>query len=353
VRRYLEQVRRPGTSEEPQRAAALFSLLLPGFSVPDAITELIIIPDGILTDLPFEALRDRSGRRVIERFSISYAPSASTYALLVSREPRSRTDSTLLALGNPVVDGRGAGSQVGREVDAEHASLLSPLRYAAAQMQGLARAYGPAARVLEGPAATEAALRADLSGVSTLHLATRGIVDEGQPGRSRLILTAAADDDGVLQMRELFALRLNRALVTLPAVETAVAVNTRSEGLGGLSRAWFYAGADTVVTSLWTVDARTTPRLMTDFYEAMARGLPAAEALRQAKLRLMNGSAGGTDPFSWAAFVTIGNGAWTGAPPQAPSRWPLMAGAAAAAAAGAAVPAIWWARRRRTSASHS
>jgi CHAT domain-containing protein len=98
--------------------------------------------------------------------------------------------------------------------------------------------------------------------------------------------------------------------VTLSACETALGANVRGEGIIGLARAFFYAGADTVVASLWQVDDRSTSEFMIEFYRALGQGQTAAAALRLAKLRFLRGSGPFRSPYYWAAFIVEGDGSW-------------------------------------------
>ncbi|HEX9368518.1 MAG TPA: CHAT domain-containing protein [Vicinamibacterales bacterium] len=346
VRAYLKSV---GGAGEPDSAATLYRLLLQDAHVPPGVDTLAVIPHGILFDLPLEALRGPDGVRVIERYDIQYAPSASSFALLASRGAGARRTPSVLAVGNPLVTGsKGAPT---RDVGVEHLSLLRPLPFTGTELRAIAEVYGPAARILEGAGATERALRdADLSALTILHFATHGLIDESHPERSGLVLTALPPaDDGVLQVREVYGLRLHEALVTLSACETALGTNVRGEGMIGLSRAFFYAGADLVVASLWNVNDRSTATLMTRFYEGLGRGEPAAAALRHAKLTFLQGPQKMRDPYYWAPFIAIGNGDWANAPvPPRPRRlqraWLLALGAAAIA-----LVIVSARRRRRTS----
>ena len=349
ARAYLTATSKPGDRSEPSLAARLYRVLFADLTLPDGVDELIVVPHGILCDLPFEPLRDAAGRRLIERVTVAYAPSASSYALL-TQGGRPHTPS-LLAVGNPVLATGGAARDRGTDVG--HLSLLAPLPYTSVEINAIARIYGNGARVLEGEAATEQAVRdADLSSVSILHFATHGVIDEDHPDRSALVLTARPPaEDGVLQVREIYGMRLRGALVTLSACETALGEQVRGEGIIGLSRAFFYAGANLVVASLWNVNDKSTATLMTAFYEALGRGMPAAAALRQAKLSFLNGrQAAMRDPYYWAPFVALGNGAWAAAPAPRPGRGatPARLGAAAAALMLGVIAWLW---RRRASRS--
>jgi tetratricopeptide (TPR) repeat protein len=345
TREYLQSVSQPGVPAEPALAASLFRLLFPDLSVSPGIDDLIVIPDGILHDLPFESLRDPSGHRLVERYGIEYSPSASSFAVIAGRAvARDRLSSRVLAIGNPVINGREPASN---RDGLESVSMLKPVPFTGTELRAIKRLYGRSARVLEGPDATELELReADLSSVSILHFATHGLIDEAQPERSGLVLTARPPgDDGILQMREVYDLRLRDALVTLSACDTALGANVRGEGIIGLSRAFFYAGADAVVASLWSVNDRSTSDFMIEFYKALGQGRSAAAALRLTKLRFLERAGPFRAPYFWAAFIVTGNGSWQGAPAVDQGRNAIVY--AIPAAALSLVLLILWRRRSR------
>ena len=128
-----------------------------------------------------------------------------------------------------------------------------------------------------------------------------------------------AGENGLLQAWEIFeSLRIDADLVTLSACQTALGKEVAGEGIVGLTRAFQYAGARTVLASLWSVADESTAELMTRFYSGLKDGLPKDEALRQAQLGFINGpivigegeSSGERDlshPFYWAAFQLYGD----------------------------------------------
>jgi CHAT domain-containing protein len=322
TRRFLESVRKANDPAEPELASRLFRVLLPDLTFAANVDDLIVVPDGILHYLPFEVLRDSAGHRLLERFTVEYAPSASSFAVIADRGAASpSTFAGVIAIGNPLI--KGAATAASRDANIEYVSMLKPLPFTGTEVRGIARVFGSTARVFEGPNATEAVLyQTDLSAVSILHFATHGLLDESKPERSGLVLTSSSpSDDGILQMREVYGLKLRDALVTLSACETALGANVRGEGIIGLSRAFFYAGAGAVVASLWPVDDRSTSEFMIEFYQALSQGQTAAAALRQAKLHFLKGSGRFQAPYYWAAFIVEGNGDWHRAPlPRAKAR---------------------------------
>jgi CHAT domain-containing protein len=131
-----------------------------------------------------------------------------------------------------------------------------------------------------------------------------GYTDLDYPDRSALIFApdASGADDGLLQVREIRSLHLNAKLVTLSACNTGVGP-VGEVGVANLGNAFIEAGADTVVSTLWEVDDQTTEHLMADFYGRLASHERKVDALRSAKLALINQ---GLTPFFWASFQVVG-----------------------------------------------
>ena len=118
-----------------------------------------------------------------------------------------------------------------------------------------------------------------------------------------------SSEDGILQVGEIMRLKLHADLVTLSACSTGLGKLVDGEGILGLTRAFFYAGAANVTVSLWNVNDSATASLMESFYGNLNRGLPKREAMRQAKLSLLHSSQSlWQHPHFWAAFVLEGQG---------------------------------------------
>jgi hypothetical protein len=212
VRRYLEVASAPGGADL-EGARALGSMLLPALD-GDASegTRVIIAPHGILQYLPFEALADRSGRYLIEKYNMAYVPSVSSLGYL-RHAPATRTRGRrIVAVGNPVMSGAAAAD---RQTQIDWMNMLRPLPHTREELRRIASIFGGAGRILEQEDANETALAASLADAGILHFATHGLVDEEQPDRSGLALTVRSpDSDGLLQMREIYRLRIPATLVT-------------------------------------------------------------------------------------------------------------------------------------------
>jgi CHAT domain-containing protein/Tfp pilus assembly protein PilF len=303
TREGLQTVRLPRRGEvEPVVRAAMEALRSPGGDVHgagrrlyDAVAapvvahvpegwRLLVVPHGVLSYLPLETALDSAGRYVIERHAVSYAPSASSLAYLRADPAAPAPGGVLLAVGEPELAGAAPAGE--RAVDPELAGLLKPLAHGAEELREIRSIFGGATRLLTGARATEEELaRVDGATVRVLHFATHGLLDDRRPDRSALALTARPPaDDGLLQTREVFRLRLKSRLVTLSACQTALGRELTGEGLVGLARAFFYAGADAVMASLWSVDDASTTRWMAHFYRRLAAGDAIDEAARAAKL---------------------------------------------------------------------
>jgi CHAT domain-containing protein/TolA-binding protein len=283
---------------------------------------LTIVPDGILHYLPFEALVAGGAgqpRFLVEDFTIGYAPSVTVYASLMAQgTPKAAAGRReLLAYGDPALQPAasraGKPAEIGelvRGVYAVRGAKFTALPAARAEVEAISALFPPGLRRTRlGADASEAALkREDLASYKRLHFATHGVVDEQIPARSGLLLAPGGpEEDGVLQLNEIFNLDLDAELVTLSACQTGLGKLVTGEGVVGLTRAFLYAGAARVAVSLWEVDDLATGRLMESFYRRMKAGERPAEALRQAKLEMLRAEpAAWRNPYFWAPFVLVG-----------------------------------------------
>jgi CHAT domain-containing protein len=189
---------------------------------------------------------------------------------------------------------------------------LEPLPATRDEVREIAGLF-PGAEVYLGKEATEehakqASPRADL-----LHFAGHGLVNERFPLDSALALTIPTPlqqgrDNGLLQAWEIFeSLRLDANLVTLSACDTALGKEMGGEGLLGLTRAFQFAGARTVLASLWNVSDLSTAKLMKGFYSYFRQGKTKDEALRAAQLDLMRSKEKLSHPYHWAGFALYGD----------------------------------------------
>ena len=270
-----------------------------------------IVPDGPLFRLPFGALRDGAARYLVERYTIHYGPAVGTFALTAARTPPDPSGRVLL-VGDPA-----------RFPPAEDGAALPQLPGSRREMDGIARLMGPE-RVerLQGTEATEARVRERARDAPALHFSTHGVVRDDTPLESFVALEPGAGgeaDDGRLTSADVYGLQLRTDLVFLSACRTARG-GVSADGVIGLTRAFFHAGAASIVATLWDVADETTQRLVADFYGARLAGQDKATALRTAQLRMLGELRGGRvkvqtaagpvalpeHPALWASFVLLG-----------------------------------------------
>jgi CHAT domain-containing protein/Tfp pilus assembly protein PilF len=291
------------------------------------ITTLIVVPDGILNYLPFETLRVPDGNShsfLLERYRISYVPSVSTLQFFSRRQGSLSWSKDFLAFGAPVRPGAGHpmdsanefGEDLLRGLYFDRDVALTPLPFSKTEIKKAEKLF-PADKkdVYLGDQASEAVLkRTTLSKYRILHFACHAILDDNVPLRSSLVLSPGVegDEDGFLQVREIYNLRMDAELVVLSACQSGNGSLEQGEGLVGLTRGFFQAGAHSIVSSLWAINDRSTADFIEDFYTALARGEDKSSALRAAKLRVLKSSR--AHPFYWAAFILSGDPApvWQG-----------------------------------------
>jgi CHAT domain-containing protein len=281
-------------------------------ALPTGVTRLIVVPDGPLHRVAFDALRLPDGRLAVERWAIGLAPSAAVATVLrqVDRvapageaaEPR------LLALGDPAfASERAAG--LTREGDLFRGAFdatggLPRLAASGDEARDVAR-YSAGSEVRLRDDASEAWVkRARVDRFRVIHLATHALVDENSLARTSLALAPGAGEDGFLSPADLSALKLDADLVVLSACRTAGGVVVSGEGLQGLTTPLLEAGARSVIATQWRIGDRSTVRLVRDLYDALARGAPVAEALREAKLAAIRRGAPASE---WAGFTVVGD----------------------------------------------
>jgi CHAT domain-containing protein len=304
-------------------------------------TRLLISPDGQLALIPFEALVDDAGAYLIERFSVSYLSAGRD--LLRMQVPRASRSAPLVVadplFGEPNVP-TAASASATNAVGSVRRSITSaadmstvyfaPLTGTLQEARSIQSVF-PDIQVLTGARATESALRR-VQAPRILHIATHGffledagrVADGAGPGataaRPRILnpllrsglalaganLTAGSKDDGVLTALEAAHLNLwGTKLVTLSACDTGVGVVRNGDGVYGLRRSVFLAGAETLVMSLWPVSDYVTREMMAAYYTGLRNGLGRGEALREVQLSMLKRK-NRSHPFYWASFIQAG-----------------------------------------------
>jgi CHAT domain-containing protein len=285
----------PGSRRHRWRAdiAKKLSKALMPFSDKLGSSRLIIVPDGVLQEVPFAALPDPNGGGFLfQRHKVSLLPSVSVLRAIRQIVANRKAPDGALAMFS-VSDFPQGGWE--------------PLSHSREEAEGIRdhidKTEVPPFVAFDDTANKEAVTSGRLKGFRIIHFATHASNHPKHPELSKIILY-----DGELTVREIQNLDLRAELVVLSACETAQGVEVVGEGQVGLAHAFIYAGAARVVASLWKVDDEGTSQFMQRFYYEMSKeggDLAPAEALRAAQ-KWMSDQARWRSPYYWAGFQLIG-----------------------------------------------
>jgi CHAT domain-containing protein/Tfp pilus assembly protein PilF len=302
-----------------QRARALYDLLVkPAETQIAASQRLLIAPDGPLHTLPFSALARKEREYLVEWKPLHTIVSATLYAeLKKTRIERRNPPLQLAAFGNPRYPRLDQNSSSSRSANVEVAFSvergldLTPLPFTKDEVEDIAKLYPNRKQINLGADATEERAKSDSPRARYVHFAVHGFLDELFPLNSGLALTipqkADGHDNGLLQAWEILEqVRLEADLVVLSACQTGLGKELNGEGLIGLTRAFQYAGARTILASLWNVDDLKTAGLMKGVYAQLQTGKSKDQSLRNAQLEMLR-FRGSSHPYYWAAFTLIGD----------------------------------------------
>jgi CHAT domain-containing protein len=274
-------------------------------------SRITVVPHQSLFRLSFAALQDSDGRFLLERYAIHYVPSMTAASALALASSPATAERTSLVVTSPEL----GADRMSRE-------RLPALPGARAEGAAVARVLGtPAANILSGAAASDTAVRGRIGRPRILHFATHAVASDAQPMDSYLALAVSDEprSDGRLTAEEVYGLSIDADLVVLSGCRTASGEVT-GDGVVGLSRAFFAAGAPAIVASLWDLPDVAGREILPAFYQAWKRSGDKAAALREAQLALLTRLKSGRfmvdtpagpiavppHPAIWAGLVLIG-----------------------------------------------
>jgi CHAT domain-containing protein len=299
------------TKKYAERAHELYGIIIKpmGEYMPQ---KLVIIPDGILGLIPFEALlsgipdaweRFDQYPYLLKKYQLTYGLSAT----LLQDASGKRTDlrGELIAFA-PEFDHNVFDIAEGENI---RKHTLRPLAHNQKEVKRIRRTLGEG-KVFTGKAATVERFKRLAPKHGLLHIATHAYINDDNPNYSFLAFSedTARGGEDLLYMRDLFALELQSEMAVLSACETGVGKVLKGEGIASLARGFSFAGVKSLVTSLWSVNDATTAELMSGFYQNLTLHKTKDEALRQAKLDyLSTKDAYLAHPFYWASFIVIGD----------------------------------------------
>lgn len=328
-------------------------------------SRLIVVADGVLQYVPFQALKKfpSSAEPLVSQFDIIQAPSASTLALVVQeRTKRPPATKLLVGFGDAVFSPDSQSNSIptstaavigARSDEGTTPKKLPRLFHAKRELRAIGELVGAESEFyVEHAARRDNLLKTDLTQFKILHIVTHGIIDADQPELSGLMLSLVDANDqpihGFVGLADIYKMRAPVDLVVLSACHTAMGKEFRGEGLIGLTRGFMYAGASSVLASLWKVDDEATAELMKHFYTFLLQdGMTPPAALRAAQNKI-RAQPRWSSPFFWAGFTFQGNyDLRIEAPKVAPRRnyGLLIAGTVLAVALLAVF--YWYLRRRR------
>lgn len=279
---------------------------------------LIIIADGILSYIPFEALvksKVKQSKRTIykdldylmKHHTVSYAYSSTLLLEMLDQREKSFSNNVLAVAPVYKVDTfpNGMPKYITRQ---QYRDQLYPIP--GAKDEALFLEETMQASILIGDQATEREFKAQVSDYDILHLAMHTIIDNNNPMFSKLVFAPISDslNDGLLNTSEIFGLNLKAKLAVLSACSTGDGEYKKGEGVISLARGFTYAGCPSMVFTMWRVHDKTGLKIMQEFYNELLNGKDKAKALQKAKLSyLENSPTEFQHPFYWSTYICMGN----------------------------------------------
>jgi CHAT domain-containing protein len=281
-------------------------LIAPVSKSLEGIEDLIIIPDGVLSALPFEILlTEKTGSEknfgdlayLFWDYQITYAFSLAT---LKQQRSQSSVGRNIAFLGfAPSFENSGAAVLPSRACER---NTLAPLLENAKEVKAIQNILG--GKIAENTVASKQNFLSKAGKAKIIHLATHACVDDNEPARSRIFFT-----DDHLYVHELYNLPLQADMVVLSACETGVGNFRRGEGVMSLARGFAASGAPSLTLSYWSVSDQSTSEIMQFYYQALKEGKPKHQALQAAKKDYLLGQEDvrSLHPYYWAPFVHFGD----------------------------------------------
>ncbi|MBV6510891.1 MAG: hypothetical protein FMNOHCHN_00369 [Ignavibacteriaceae bacterium] len=278
-------------------------------------SRLIILPDNIFRDFPFETLVVNSDDEnnsfhyeacefAGERYRFVYTPSFSAYKGL--EKINYSKNKTSLLVGNPLVSSSSRGFAERRSIqgntDGSNTKQFLPLKYSAEEVNSIDNMLD-FSTVLTGSFATESRFRELAADASLIHLSAHSSVTKNQP----VIYFSGlydAEHDGILEPGEIASLGLKSEMVVLSSCSSGLGDPDAEEGVTGLNRALIEGGAKSVISTLWEINDEYTSRFMEMFYDHLSVGISKSEALRRTRSDFI--SQVNSDPYYWGAFILYG-----------------------------------------------
>jgi CHAT domain-containing protein len=300
-----------------ESASALYDRLLRPLEKMIAHNTVVIVPDGILTRVPFEILlrKDNDRRQSFLRFNaVKYFQSATLLGLQRIKFRKEKFSSSFIGFGDPLYNHNSAEATQTDGASNTTMDLLAKslvrLEASGKEIQAISEIFEadnrPAKVLLREKASRRNAMADEMKEYGFIHFAAHG-VKAGSYQAIALSRTSSASDAGMLSIGDIMSCSYDKSrLVVLSACQSGLGTFDRGEGVTGLTRAVMYSGSPAAVVSLWSVEDRATMTLMENFYEnVIAKKMELGQALRSAKLAMIK-SDRYSHPLFWGAFVMYG-----------------------------------------------
>jgi CHAT domain-containing protein len=282
------------------------------------IEHLIIVPAGELAYLPFETFLEKRANEeqpdyrnldyLVKKYKISYNYSATLWKENKQRKKPINNGQMLAMAGNYALHLDSLKRHFRLSNYYRNRDGLKPLDAAQREVRVLSEEFQGYFGFDKN--ASEGLFKEKAGDYAVIHLAMHGCLDSKHPILSSLIFTEDGDslENSLLQAYEISNLKLKADLVVLSACETGFGTFEKGNGIASLARSFMYAGASSMVVTLWPVNDYVTAEIMKDLYSNLSNGMTKSEALQRAKLNFMETASGiGQHPAFWSPFVLIGN----------------------------------------------
>ena len=298
-----------GRQQARQEARKLFDALLLPVSEMGSAARYLVVPDGDLNLVPFDALIGSDGHYVVEAHTVTYAPSATTLYLLRTQPFKGKMPNSLIAVGGVPYASSGLKKTAidrGYNLSGDFDDLPDSEAEAKAAASALTKTKST---LLIGPAATETKVKEELlRQFGYVHLAVHAFSDPN-PDRASLVVLADPPkaEDGFIQAAEILRMKLPARLVVLSACDTSIGPIEGQAGAATLSTAFLLAGARSVISTLWPVSDQASLALMRGFYAHLGQGQSPADSMTAAKREMLVKLGNDRLPIYWAGFVVQGS----------------------------------------------
>ncbi len=336
---YCRAIKTIDSDEYIRTSLALHNIVIgPLKNQLSGIKHLVVVPDGALNYVPFEALLTHLPKNhrgnidfsslnyLLRAMDISYSFSGAIYVNEAHQKKRGDAATKGFVGFAPVFHDSDQNGKLicenNRPLEADSSILRSisvdgrnfnELKYSEREVQSIAELFrrnGKTALTYVHANATEDNFKNNAPRFSFIHVATHGYVNDIHPQLSVLLFSqpvgTSYNDDGILYASEMYNLELNADLLVLSSCESGVGKYVKGEGMLSMTRGLFYSGARNIIVSLWKVYDKNTNELMIEFYRRTLAGDSYAASLRKAKLKMI-GNRDTAFPSKWSAFVLVGN----------------------------------------------